>query len=174
MTKPIAVLFDIDETLVHTGGSGARSWNTAFQQLYGVAADIGEHSSAGETDPQLASAGTLLAEAMINTREAAEALRRYLDVLDIDPARQEEIERHAAALEALGRKHRVPVTDLPEQSLRIETELTALDPRLCRVVELKFFGGLSIEETAEVLGVGHATVERDWKMARAWLRGKLE
>jgi transposase len=35
---------------------------------------------------------------------------------------------------------------------------------------LKFFGGLSIEEIAEVLGIGHATVERDWKMARAWLR----
>src|SRR5205085_275259 len=38
----------------------------------------------------------------------------------------------------------------------------------------QFYGGLSIEETAEVLGVGHATVERDWKMARAWLRRKLE
>jgi DNA repair protein RecN (Recombination protein N) len=81
----------------------------------------------GDDDPQLAPAGKLLEEAMINTQEAAEALRRYLDVLDIDPARQEEIERHAAALEALGRKHRVPVTDLPEQMLRIETELTTLD-----------------------------------------------
>ncbi len=53
MTQPIAVLFDIDETLVHTGGSGARSWAWAFDQLHGVPADIGEHSSAGETDPQV-------------------------------------------------------------------------------------------------------------------------
>ena len=53
MAQPIAVLFDIDETLVHTGGSGARSWAWAFDQLHGVAADIGEHSSAGETDPQV-------------------------------------------------------------------------------------------------------------------------
>jgi len=53
-------------------------------------------------------------------------------------------------------------------------ELATIDPQQERIVELKFFGGLSIEETAEVLGVGHATVERDWKMARAWLRGKLE
>ena len=53
-------------------------------------------------------------------------------------------------------------------------ELTTLDPQQGRIVELKFFGGLSIEETAEVLGIGHATVERDWKMARAWLRRKLE
>lgn len=53
MPEPLAVLFDIDETLVHTDGSGARSWAWAFDQLHGVAADIGEHSSAGETDPQV-------------------------------------------------------------------------------------------------------------------------
>ncbi|MET8965878.1 HAD family hydrolase [Streptomyces sp. NPDC004074] len=53
MSRPIAVLFDIDETLVHTGGSGARSWTWAFDRLYGVVADIGEHTSAGETDPQV-------------------------------------------------------------------------------------------------------------------------
>jgi DNA repair protein RecN (Recombination protein N) len=81
----------------------------------------------GDADPTLAPAAKLLEEAMINTREAAEALRHYLDLLDIDPARQEEIERHAAALEALGRKHRVGVLDLPEQLSRIETELAALD-----------------------------------------------
>jgi len=52
-------------------------------------------------------------------------------------------------------------------------ELAKLDPQQSRIVELKFFGGLSIEETAEVLSIGHATVERDWKMARAWLRSKL-
>jgi DNA repair protein RecN (Recombination protein N) len=81
----------------------------------------------GDADPQLAPMLTLLAEAMINIREAAEALRRYLDALDIDPARQEEIERHAAALEALGRKHRLAVLELPAQLLRTETELATLD-----------------------------------------------
>jgi DNA repair protein RecN (Recombination protein N) len=81
----------------------------------------------GDADPQLAPAGKLLAEAMINTQEAAEVLRRYLDVLDIDPARQEEIERHAAALEALARKHRLNVLELPEQLSRTEAELAALD-----------------------------------------------
>jgi DNA repair protein RecN (Recombination protein N) len=81
----------------------------------------------GDSDPQLAPAGKLLAEAMINTQEAAQVLRRYLEVLDIDPARQEEIERHAAALEALGRKHRLSVLELPEQLSRVEAELAALD-----------------------------------------------
>jgi len=81
----------------------------------------------GDADPQLAPVVSLLAEAMINIREAAEALRRYLDALDIDPARQEEIERHAAALEALGRKHRLGVVELPAQLLRTEAEIAALD-----------------------------------------------
>jgi RNA polymerase sigma factor (TIGR02999 family) len=52
--------------------------------------------------------------------------------------------------------------------------LTIFDGQKAQIVELRFFGGLSIEETAEVLGIGHATVERDWKLARAWLRRELE
>ncbi|CAN5877175.1 sigma-70 family RNA polymerase sigma factor [soil metagenome] len=51
--------------------------------------------------------------------------------------------------------------------------LAAHDPQKGRIVELRFFGGLTIEETAEVLEISHATVERDWKMARAWLRCEL-
>ncbi|HKV41652.1 MAG TPA: sigma-70 family RNA polymerase sigma factor [Blastocatellia bacterium] len=47
--------------------------------------------------------------------------------------------------------------------------LEALDPRKSQVVELRFFGGLTIEETAEALQVSHATVEREWTTARAWL-----
>lgn len=51
MKAPLVALFDIDGTLVHTGGSGARSWTYAFHKLYGISADIGQHSSVGETDP---------------------------------------------------------------------------------------------------------------------------
>ena len=51
--------------------------------------------------------------------------------------------------------------------------LAALDPQQSRIIELRFFGGLTIPETAEVLGVSTATVERDWRVARAWLRTEL-
>jgi RNA polymerase sigma factor (sigma-70 family) len=47
------------------------------------------------------------------------------------------------------------------------------DPRKARVVELRYFGGLSVEETAEVLGISPETAKRDWKMAKAWLFGEL-
>jgi RNA polymerase sigma factor (TIGR02999 family) len=51
--------------------------------------------------------------------------------------------------------------------------LSALDPQQSRVVELRFFGGLSIEEAAEVLGVSSSTVSRDWTVARTWLRREI-
>ena len=53
------------------------------------------------------------------------------------------------------------------------TALAALHPRQSRVVELRFFGGLSVEETAEVLNVSPDTVLRDWRMAKAWLHREL-
>jgi RNA polymerase sigma factor (TIGR02999 family) len=53
------------------------------------------------------------------------------------------------------------------------TELHAMDARLCQVVELKFFAGLTIDETAEALAVSTATVERDWTVSRAWLHQRL-
>jgi RNA polymerase sigma factor (TIGR02999 family) len=51
--------------------------------------------------------------------------------------------------------------------------LARIDNRKSRVIELRYFGGLSIEETAEVLGVSVDTVKRDWRMARAWLMAEL-
>jgi RNA polymerase sigma-70 factor, ECF subfamily len=64
-----------------------------------------------------------------------------------------------------------------------EIDLAALDdalnelsgnwPRHTRIVEMKFFGGLTIDEAAKVLGISHATVEREWNFARAWLRRYL-
>ena len=73
----------------------------------------------------------------------------------------------ARAGEAAGSE--VDVVALDEALAR----LAALDARQAQVVELRYFGGLSIEETAQVLDVSHATVEREWKTARLWLRREL-
>jgi RNA polymerase sigma-70 factor (ECF subfamily) len=53
------------------------------------------------------------------------------------------------------------------------TRLSALDPELVRIVELRYFGGLTVEETAEATGVSPATVKRQWALARAWLKRAL-
>jgi RNA polymerase sigma factor (sigma-70 family) len=67
--------------------------------------------------------------------------------------------------------------DQPEDFVAIHealTKLAALDPRKEQVVELRFFGGLSVAETAEVLGVSPDTLERDWRLARMWLVRELD
>ena len=53
MEKPHAILFDIDGTLITTGGAGAVAWRMAFEELYGIPADIGQFSDAGMTDPEV-------------------------------------------------------------------------------------------------------------------------
>ena len=52
-------------------------------------------------------------------------------------------------------------------------KLAEIDPTQARIVELRFFGGLTIKETAEVMGISHATVEREWKIAKAYLKREL-
>ena len=69
------------------------------------------------------------------------------------------------------------VTDEPRQDIiALDDALAALakfDERKSRVIEMRFFGGLSVEETASVLKVSTDTVQRDWRLARAWLRAEI-
>jgi len=53
------------------------------------------------------------------------------------------------------------------------TTLEELDPQQARIVELRFFGGLTVEETADAAGISTATVKREWRTARAWLRREI-
>ncbi len=68
----------------------------------------------------------------------------------------------------------------PERSLELIKldqsleRLERIDERQCKIVELRFFGGLTVEETAEALGVSPKTVKRDWSMAKAWLHGDMK
>lgn len=96
----------------------------------------------------------------------------------VDHARQRAAEKRGGPAQ-----QRLSLTQAERVVNRTEVDVLALDealqrlarfdPQQSRIVELKFFGGLTIEETIEVLGVSHATVEREWKLARAWLRREL-
>jgi phosphoglycolate phosphatase-like HAD superfamily hydrolase len=81
-TDPQAVLFDIDGTLISTGGAGARSWRYAFQELHGIPADIGQFTDAGMTDPTVA---RLTFKSAVghepSAREVATVMAAYLDRL---------------------------------------------------------------------------------------------
>ena len=71
---------------------------------------------------------------------------------------------------AQSRHHDIDVLALDEALHQLE----ALDESLARIVELRYFGGLTVEETAEAIGVSPATVKRQWTLARVWLKRALE
>ena len=105
---------------------------------------------------------------------AAQLMRRIL----IDHARRRQAAKRCAG-GALRLTAGVDVAGEPEQDfdlLAIDgalSRLEQLDAAQARIVELRFFGGLTVEETAEVAGVSTATVKREWRTARAWLRHEV-
>lgn len=104
---------------------------------------------------------------------AATLMRRIL----VDHARKRAALRRGAGAEPLalldpGAAQPGPDLDLLAVDDAL-TQLAAFDPGQARVVELRFFGGLTEIETAEVVGQSRATVQRDWALARAWLRRRL-
>jgi RNA polymerase sigma factor (TIGR02999 family) len=107
---------------------------------------------------------------------AAQIMRRVL----VDVARSRDREKrgrgqiHVSLSEAAGvpAGHAAGSIDLVALDDALKT-LETLNPRQCRVVELRFFGGLSLDEAAHVLGVSVGTVRRDWSLAQAWLFREL-
>lgn len=105
---------------------------------------------------------------------AANLMRRIL----VDYARGHNAEKRGGAVEkVLLEDAFVFVKEKPSEMLALNEaldDLAKIDPRRAKVVELKFFGGLNNEEIAEVLGVHSNTVLRDWNLARAWLRTRMQ
>jgi RNA polymerase sigma-70 factor, ECF subfamily len=105
---------------------------------------------------------------------AAQLMRRIL----IDHARGHLREKRGGAQQALPLDEALVFS--PGQSSELIhldealERLAKLDARQSRIVELRFFGGLSNEETAEFLGISSKTVKRDWSLAKAWLHGELK
>ncbi|MFV0389958.1 MAG: ECF-type sigma factor [Pyrinomonadaceae bacterium] len=103
---------------------------------------------------------------------AAQAMRRIL----IDAARNRKSLKHGV--------EKVPLDDAPNIAVEVDSELIELDnalneletfdPQQCRIVELRYFSGLTIEETAEVLKISPSTVKREWTIARAWLFKRIK
>jgi RNA polymerase sigma-70 factor, ECF subfamily len=105
---------------------------------------------------------------------AAKTMRRILT----DYARQRNAAKRGGLMSLVPFEENLRVTD--GQSVLIESlsealdALAATDARLVQIVELKFFAGLTEDDIAELLGISSRTVKRDWALARAWLRGRLE
>jgi RNA polymerase sigma-70 factor, ECF subfamily len=105
---------------------------------------------------------------------AAQLMRRIL----VDFARSRHNLKRGGAAQRVSLDEALLLPQEPDPDLIALDEalnaLAALDPRQARAVELRFFGGLSVEETAEVLQVSPETVHRDWRVAKAWLLRELD
>jgi RNA polymerase sigma factor (TIGR02999 family) len=105
---------------------------------------------------------------------AARVMRRVL----LDHARRRHRLRRGGEQPAISLEG-LPEPAAPQRALDVESldralcDLEALDPKAAELVELRFFGGLTIEETAQALGASTATVGRQWRAARAWLYDRL-
>jgi RNA polymerase sigma-70 factor, ECF subfamily len=104
---------------------------------------------------------------------AAQLMRRIL----IDHARGHLREKRGGAKEVLPLNEALVFSpEHSEELVKLDEaleRLTQFDARQGRIVELRFFGGLTVEETAEFLGISPKTVKRDWSVAKAWLHGEL-
>lgn len=99
---------------------------------------------------------------------AAQAMRRIL----VDEARRRLAAKRPDPNQRVDFDEALQLPQQPDELVALDaalTRLSALDPRQARVVELKFFAGMELEEIADVLSVGTATVTRDWRLARGWL-----
>lgn len=104
---------------------------------------------------------------------AAQAMRRIL----VDHARAHAAGKRGAGGRPIALDESVAVTPSRDIDLlaldEVLTRLERLDPQQSRIVELRFFGGLTIEETAEVIRISPATIGREWTLAKAWLFAEL-
>jgi RNA polymerase sigma factor (TIGR02999 family) len=105
---------------------------------------------------------------------AAQVMRRIL----MDHARKHKAEKRGGEADKLPLEDEILVvsTNRSDQLLALDEALETLaklDPQKAKIVELRYFGGLSIEETAEVIGVSVPTINRQWRTAKAWLYGQL-
>ena len=105
---------------------------------------------------------------------AAQAMRRIL----VDHARAGAAGKRGAGERPMSLDEALVLTDAPNVDVlaldEALTRLAAIDLQQSRVVELRFFGGLTMEETAEVLSISPATVGREWTLAKAWLYAELK
>lgn len=179
---------NVTALLIQWRGGDERAVEKLLPLVYDELRRIAKRQMAGERPGHLLQATALVNEAylrLVDIRRvqwqdrvhfyalSARVMRRVL----VDSARAQKNQKRG------GRQHRVTLeqnllagSDTPEDVIAIDRVLKSLAAqyeRKAQVVELRFFGGLSVEETAEALGISEETVTRDWKFAKNWLMREL-
>ena len=178
---------DITELLLAWSEGNQDAFEKLTPLVYGELHRLAHHYMAGERTGHTLQSTALVNEAYLRLVQAnhvrwqnrahffavsAQLMRRIL----VDFARSRQYAKRGGNAPMLSLDQApVAISDCAELVALDDalSALAAVDPRKSQVVELRFFGGLSVEETAEVLKVSVETVMRDWKLARVWLRREL-
>jgi RNA polymerase sigma factor (TIGR02999 family) len=186
--RPLDASPDITQLLIAWGGGDVAAMEQLAPVLQRELHRVASHHLAGERPGHILQTTALVNEAYLRLIDwksvgwqnraqffaiASQMMRRIL----VDYARAQHREKRGGGAMHVSLSHAegVPLENsgnLPALDDALQV-LESLAPRQARIVELRFFGGLSLEETAEVLDVSVATVRRDWSLARAWLYREL-
>jgi RNA polymerase sigma-70 factor (ECF subfamily) len=175
--------------LLHGLKQGDRAAESRLlEMVYGELHRIAQRYMRGERDDHTLQATALVNEAYLRLVDqkdktwqnrahffavAAQVMRRIL----VDYARQHCAQKRGGIQQKLELDADLLISQQPSEMLLLLDgaleRLKVFDPRQSRVIELRFFGGLTNEETAEVMGIGARTVKRDWQVAKSWLYGEM-
>jgi RNA polymerase sigma factor (TIGR02999 family) len=179
---------EITELLLAWGDGDKEALDELMPMVYEELHRLAHHQLAGERAGHTLQTTALVNEAYLKLVDqkhvkwqsrfhffsiAAKLMRRIL----IDYARSRQFAKRGGGASKLPLDEAIVIT--PERALELIdldealTALAAYDERKARIVELRFFSGLSIEETAQLLEVSPATVMRDWTLAKAWLQDQI-
>ncbi|GAB5533913.1 MAG: hypothetical protein Rubg2KO_01620 [Rubricoccaceae bacterium] len=183
-----ATLADEATSLLNALGDGQPPSGALFDRLYDDLRQIAERHRARWVGDETLNTTALVHEAYLKLADAPVESRAHLLAVASRAMRQVLVsytEARKAQKRGGGAAHveledgmvAAPLTERQADRAAVLEgaiqRLETVDARAARVVECRFFGGLSVEETAEALGVSAATVARSWRMARAWLYGEL-
>jgi RNA polymerase sigma factor (TIGR02999 family) len=179
---------DITELLLAWGEGDKDAFHKLTPLVYAELHRLAHHYMAGERTGHTLQSTALVNEAylrLVQTSRVQWQSRAHFFAVSAQLMRRILVD-FARSRQYAKRGGKAPVVSLDDVPLAIEgcaelvalddalNALAALDQRKCQVVELRFFGGLSVEETAEVLRVSVETVMRDWRLAKVWLRRELQ
>jgi RNA polymerase sigma factor (TIGR02999 family) len=178
----------ITDLLLAWGAGNSNALDALTPLVYDHLHRLARHYMAGERPGQTLQATALVNEAYLRLVDsgrvhwqnrahffalAAQLMRRIL----VDAARARGNQKRGGDLHKTALDEALVISNQPDADLvaldDALVELAAVDRRKAQVVELRFFGGLEEKEIAQVLDISVDTVQRDWKTARAWLRGQL-
>ena len=178
---------DISRLLLAWGGGNQKALDRLTSVVYEELRRLAHYYMQGERPGHMLQTTALVNEAWMRLADykrmqwqdrahffavAAQAMRRIL----VDHARSHNIKRGAGVQHVALDEVAVVSGDRTGDLVALDdalNELARLDPRKAQIIEMRFFGGLSVEETAEALQVSAATVRRDWSIAKFWLYREL-